>query len=78
MSRVHFVDGAAKGGYPSGEKGFSQALGRHRQIGEHAEATEALAEHAPAVDAERNANVLGIGHDGVSAEVRQVLGLLRG
>ena len=54
-------------------------FGRDRQVGHRGEAAEALAEHAPPLDAQLLADVLGVADDRVGAEVRQVgrLGLRR-
>ena len=55
-----------------------QAVRRRRQIAQHAEAAEALAQDAPALVAyELAPEDLGVSHDGVRAEQRQVLRLLR-
>ncbi len=63
---------------PAGDERLAQPLGREREVGHDAEAAEALAEHAPALDAELGADRLGVAHDRVGAEVLQVLGLLGG
>jgi hypothetical protein len=52
-------------------------LGGEREVRGHAEAAEALAEHAPALDPEPAPDQLGVANDRVSAKVGQVLGLLR-
>ena len=60
----------------AGHEGLAQPLGGDRQVGHDAQPAEALAEHAPALDAQLPADVLGVAHDRVGAEVREVLGLL--
>ena len=51
---------------------------RERQVRDHAEAAEALAEDAPFLDPELPADRLRVAHDRVGPEVRQVLGLFLG
>jgi hypothetical protein len=55
---------------------LAQALGGEREVRGHAQAAEALAEHAPTVHAQRVAQRLGVADDRVGAEVRQPIDLL--
>ena len=55
---------------------LAQRVREEREVGHRAEPAEALAEHAPALDAERLAHELAVPHDRVRPEQRQVLGLL--
>ena len=76
--RVDVVHGAADGCQPAGDERLAEALGRDRQVGHRGEAAEALAEHAPAVDAELGADRLRVADDRIGAEVGQVPGLRLG
>ena len=60
------------------DEGLAEALGRDRQVRHRGEATEALAEHAPAVHTELLTDVLGVAHDRIRAEMREVRGLIFG
>ena len=73
--RVDVVDRAADRRQPAGDERLPQALRRDRQVGHGAEAAEALAEDAPALDPELLPDELRIADDRVGAEVGQVLGL---
>ena len=73
---VDVVDARPDRRQAAGDEGLAQPLGRDRQVGHDAQPAEALAEHAPALDAQLPADVLGVAHDRVGAEVREVLGLL--
>ena len=69
---VDVVDRPADRRQAAGDEGLAEALGRDRQVRHRGEATEALAEHAPAVHAELLTDVLGVAHDRIRPEVRQV------
>ena len=74
--RVDLVNRVAQRRQAAGEERLVQSLGCQRQVGQHAEAAEALAEHAPAVDLQRPADALGVAHDRVGTKMGQILGLL--
>jgi hypothetical protein len=63
---------------PAGDERLAQPLGRDREVGHDAEAAEALAEDAPALDPQLGADRLGVAHDRVGAEVLEVVSLLGG
>ena len=73
---VDVVDGPADRRQPAGDERLAQALRRDRQVGHRREPAEALAEHAPAVDAELARISSAVAHDRVGAEVGQVRRLL--
>jgi hypothetical protein len=75
---VDVVDARSQGGQSAGDERLAQPVGGQRQICHDAKPTEALTEHGPALDAERVADPLGVAHDRVGPEVREVLGLFGG
>src|SRR5215212_6509728 len=75
---VDVVDRAPDRRQPARHERFPQPLGREREVGRDAEAAVALAEHAPALDAELAAYPLGVADDRFRAEVREVIRLLLG
>ena len=72
---IDLVDGPRDRRESAGEEGLAQAVGRDREVAHHAETAEALAEHAPAVDAQLLADQLGVADDRVGAEIREVIRL---
>ena len=75
--RVDLVDRPARHRrQAAGDQHLPQGLGGQRQVGERGEAAEALAEQAPALDAEFGADQFQVAHDRVRAKVREVLGLI--
>ena len=75
---VDVVDRAADRRQAAGDERLAQPLGRDRQVGHRGEAAEALAEHAPALDAELAPDRLGVADDRIRPEVGQVVGLRLG
>ena len=75
--RVDVVHRHFERGQAAGDVGLAQAVRRCGQVTGDAEPAEALPEHAPALDPELGPDELGVGHDAVGAEVRQVRRLLR-
>ena len=73
---VDVIDRAAERGQATGQERLAQTLRGDREVRGDAEPAKALAEHAPAIDAELRPDPLGVAHDGVGAEVRQVVRLL--
>jgi len=61
---------------PAGEVRLAQSFRRDRQIRADAETAEALAENAPAVDAELLPDLFRVAHDRVGAVQLEVRGLL--
>ena len=72
---VDVVDRAADRRQAAGDERLAQPLGRDRQVGHRGEAAEALAEHAPALDAELAPDRLRVADDRIRPEVGQVGGL---
>ncbi|CAL2073818.1 protein of unknown function [Streptomyces murinus] len=65
-----------QGGQSAGDQGGVQALGGEREVRHRAEAAEALAEDGPGGAAgDLGADGLAVAHDGVGAEVGEVVGL---
>ena len=73
---VGIVDALAERRQPAGDERLAQPLWREREVADDAHPAEALAEHAPALDAELAADPLGVADDRVGTEVRQVGRLL--
>src|SRR5262245_50123819 len=73
--RVDLVRWLADRRQPAGQERLAQPIGGDGQVRHGAEAAEALAEDAPAVDAELLPDQLGVPDDAVSAEVGHVRGL---
>ena len=73
---VDVVDRHADPRHAAGHERLAQPVGREGEIREHAQPAEALPEHAPRRRVQRRAQQLGVAHDRVGAEVRQVLGTL--
>ncbi len=76
---VDVVGVGVEGGQTAGDQRGVQALGGQREVGDGAEAAEALAEHGPGGAAgDLGADGLAVPDDGVGAEVGEVVGLLGG
>ena len=73
---VDVVDRSTDRRQAAREERLAETFGRDRQVRQDAEAAEALAENAPAVDVERGAEELGVADDRVGPEVREVVHLL--
>jgi len=73
---IDVVDRAADRREAAGEERLAEPFRRDRQVGHRGEATETLAEDAPALDAELLTDPFGVAHDRIGPEVRQV-GCLR-
>jgi hypothetical protein len=74
---VDVVDVGRQGWDATGQEALAQAVRRERQVGEGAETAERLAEHRPGLVAHQLApDRLGVLHDRVRAEQRQLVGLL--
>ena len=76
---VHRIRLVKDGGEAPGDDHPGHVLGKEGEVSEAAEATEALPEEMPAgiLAEQHRAESLGIAHDGVGAEVGEVVGQLR-
>ncbi len=76
---VDVVGGGGQRREAAGDQGGGEALGCAGEVPDRAEAAEALAQYGPGRAArESGSDRLGVAHDGVGAEVREVFGLLGG